>query len=32
MRNVAAFGFLALTCGTTAASAQGYGGGFIEPS
>ena len=30
MRNVAAFGFLALTCGTTAASAQGYGGGFIE--
>jgi lipoprotein-anchoring transpeptidase ErfK/SrfK len=31
MRNVAAFGFLALTCGTTAASAQGYGCGFIEP-
>ena len=30
MRKVAAFGFLALTCGTTAASAQGYGGGFIE--
>jgi hypothetical protein len=30
MRNVAAFGFLALTCGATAASAQGYGGGFIE--
>ena len=30
MRSVAVFGFLALTCGTTAASAQGYGGGFIE--
>src|SRR3954454_18675318 len=30
MRSVAVFGFLALTCGTTAASAQGYGGGLIE--